>query len=62
MGQQSYPLNNRGKKIDQYKMNRALGTDETINLAFISLVSEGKERVGLKNNILNGGKSSQVKI
>ena len=29
-------------------MNRALGTDGTINLAIISLESEGKERVGLK--------------
>ena len=29
-------------------MNRTLGTDGTINLAFISLESEGKERVGLK--------------
>lgn len=41
------PLNDREKNGSR-KMNRALGTDGTINLAIISLESEGKERVGLK--------------
>lgn len=45
---------NDGGKNRSRKMNRALGTDGTINLAIISLESEGKERVGLKS-ILNGG-------
>ena len=44
----SYPFEQQRKKNRSIKMNRALGTDGTINLAFNSLESEGKERVRLK--------------